>query len=63
MEGDEVCTPVLVNFFKGIPVVQVSCGDAHVAALTRDSDVYTWGCGEFGKCDPMSQAGLYGAVG
>jgi len=30
-------------------VQQVSCGDAHVVALTEAGDVYTWGCGEFGQ--------------
>ena len=29
--------------------LQVSCGDAHVVAITRNGDVYTWGCGEFGR--------------
>ena len=28
---------------------QVSCGDAHVIVLTKSGDVYTWGCGEFGR--------------
>ena len=48
-EGDSVCTPVLVEFFNDKPVEQVSCGDAHVIALTKDGEVYTWGCGEFGR--------------
>ena len=47
-EGEEVCTPVLVDFFSSRPVIQVACGDAHVVALTKDFEVYTWGCGEFG---------------
>ena len=48
-EGDAVCTPKLIDFFSGIQVSQVSCGDAHVVALTDAGDVFTWGCGEFGK--------------
>ena len=48
-EGDEVCTPVLIEYFSSRPVDKVSCGDAHVVALTRDGEVYTWGCGEYGK--------------
>ena len=28
---------------------QVSCGEAHVIALTKSGEVYTWGCGEFGR--------------
>jgi alpha-tubulin suppressor-like RCC1 family protein len=30
-------------------VSEISCGDAHVAALTKEGEVFTWGCGEFGK--------------
>ncbi|KAK2194294.1 hypothetical protein NP493_116g01001 [Ridgeia piscesae] len=48
-EGSEVCTPKLISFFAGTRVQQVSCGDAHVVALTEAGDVYTWGCGEFGR--------------
>ena len=29
--------------------LQISCGDAHVVALTKDGEVYTWGCGEYGR--------------
>lgn len=49
-EGDEVNTPILVEFFTGRPVEQVSCGESHIVALTKDNEVYSWGCGEFGKC-------------
>lgn len=48
-EEDEVLSPVLVEFFHDNPVQEVSCGDAHVVTLTRCGNVYTWGCGEFGK--------------
>ena len=46
---DSVSTPGPVDFFTSRPVAQVSCGDAHVVALTREGEVYTWGCGEFGQ--------------
>ncbi|KAK7496905.1 hypothetical protein BaRGS_00011885, partial [Batillaria attramentaria] len=46
---DEVLVPQPIEFFLDHPVLQVSCGDAHVAVLTRYGDVYTWGSGEFGK--------------
>ncbi|XP_021346577.1 serine/threonine-protein kinase Nek9-like isoform X2 [Mizuhopecten yessoensis] len=48
-EGDEVLVPILVDYFNTRPVAEVSCGQCHVIALTRDRDVYSWGCGEFGR--------------
>ncbi|XP_062587241.1 serine/threonine-protein kinase Nek9-like isoform X2 [Saccostrea cucullata] len=48
-EEEEVLSPLLVPFFSSNPVDEVSCGENHVAALTKDGDVYTWGCGEFGR--------------
>lgn len=52
--GSEVLEPQQLNFFLNIPVEQVSCGDNHVAVLTRNREVYTWGCGEYGMCLPFS---------
>ncbi|ELT98382.1 hypothetical protein CAPTEDRAFT_123860, partial [Capitella teleta] len=46
---DCACSPSLVSFFVNRPVLQVSCGDAHVIALTKEGEVYTWGSGEFGR--------------
>ncbi|XP_048735252.1 serine/threonine-protein kinase Nek9-like isoform X2 [Ostrea edulis] len=48
-EEDAVLSPLLVPFFSSNPVEEISCGENHVAALTKDGDVYTWGCGEFGR--------------
>ncbi|XP_069118156.1 serine/threonine-protein kinase Nek9-like isoform X1 [Argopecten irradians] len=48
-EGDEVLVPIPVDFFNTRPVAEVSCGQCHVMALTRDREVYSWGCGEFGR--------------
>ena len=48
-EEDDVLTPCLLKCFSSSPVDQVSCGDAHVVVLTKDSKVFSWGCGEFGK--------------
>ena len=48
-EGDEVFVPTLVQFFSSRPVEQVSCGESHIVALTKEKEVYSWGCGEFGK--------------
>ncbi|XP_071962810.1 serine/threonine-protein kinase Nek9-like isoform X3 [Antedon mediterranea] len=47
--GDDVSYPVLVNFFQGNPVQQISCGHNHVVALTKSGEVFSWGCGEFGR--------------
>ncbi|XP_022111310.1 serine/threonine-protein kinase Nek9-like, partial [Acanthaster planci] len=48
-EGDEVTEPILVELFSSKPVEQVSCGESHIVALTKDKEVYSWGCGEFGR--------------
>ena len=52
-EGDEVIYPLLLNFFSNRPVQEVSCGDNHVVVLTQNREVYTWGCGEFGKLSTL----------
>lgn len=48
--GPEVLEPMQLNFFLNNPVEQVSCGDNHVVVLTRNKEVYSWGCGEYGRC-------------
>eukprot|EP00105_Crassostrea_gigas_P042340 XP_019926488.1 PREDICTED: serine/threonine-protein kinase Nek9-like [Crassostrea gigas] len=48
-EDDTVLSPVPLPFFSSNPVEEISCGENHVAALTKDGEVYTWGCGEFGR--------------
>lgn len=47
--GSEVLEPVLLEFFQERPVRQVSCGDNHVVVLTHKGDIYSWGCGEYGR--------------
>ncbi|XP_034433089.1 serine/threonine-protein kinase Nek9 isoform X1 [Hippoglossus hippoglossus] len=47
--GIEVLEPVLLEFFEERPVRQVSCGDNHVVVLTQSGEVYSWGCGEYGR--------------
>ena len=47
--GDEVLLPRKVDKFTNLKVLQVDCGDAHVVALAEDGEVYTWGCGQFGR--------------
>lgn len=48
--GAEVLEPMQLDFFLSNPVEQVSCGDNHVVVLTRNKEVYSWGCGEYGRC-------------
>ena len=48
-----VIYPLLLNFFSNRPVQEVSCGDNHVVVLTPNREVYTWGCGEFGKLSTL----------
>lgn len=43
--------PALVRALDGVPLVSVAAGLAHTAVVSRDGDVYTWGCnctGELG---------------
>ncbi|KAL2099448.1 hypothetical protein ACEWY4_005928 [Coilia grayii] len=47
--GQEVLEPVLLEFFTERPVQQVSCGDNHVVVLTHRREIYSWGCGEYGR--------------
>lgn len=49
VSGPEVLEPMQLNFFLSNPVEQVSCGDNHVVVLTRNKEVYSWGCGEYGR--------------
>ncbi|XP_029350046.1 serine/threonine-protein kinase Nek9 isoform X2 [Echeneis naucrates] len=47
--GIEVLEPVLLEYFEERPVRQVSCGDNHVVVLTQSGEIYSWGCGEYGR--------------
>ncbi|XP_061599731.1 serine/threonine-protein kinase Nek9 [Cololabis saira] len=47
--GMEILEPVLLEFFEERPVRQVSCGDNHVVVLCQSGDIYSWGCGEYGR--------------
>ncbi|XP_052769678.1 serine/threonine-protein kinase Nek9-like isoform X2 [Mya arenaria] len=54
-DSDEVTSPVCVETFANLPVQEIICGDNHVVALTKNGDVYTWGCGEFGRLGQGSE--------
>ncbi|XP_011615278.2 serine/threonine-protein kinase Nek9 isoform X1 [Takifugu rubripes] len=47
--GTEILEPVLLEFFEERPVRQVSCGDNHVVVLLQSGEIYSWGCGEYGR--------------
>ncbi|XP_071833367.1 serine/threonine-protein kinase Nek9-like isoform X3 [Apostichopus japonicus] len=47
-EGEEIDSPLEVTFFHGKPVEQVSCGEKHILALTREKEIFSWGCGDKG---------------
>ncbi|KAM9355138.1 serine/threonine-protein kinase Nek9 isoform 2-T2 [Pholidichthys leucotaenia] len=47
--GTEILEPVLLEFFEERPIRQVSCGDNHVVVLTHNGEIYSWGCGEYGR--------------
>lgn len=47
--GMEILEPVLLEFFEERPVHQVSCGDNHVVVLTHSGEIFSWGCGEYGR--------------
>lgn len=50
-ESGHIYEPTLVPFFNenDLKIQQVSCGYSHVVALTTNNQVYTWGCGEYGR--------------
>ncbi|XP_050020578.1 serine/threonine-protein kinase Nek9 [Alexandromys fortis] len=59
VSGPEVLEPKQLDFFLSNPVEQVSCGDNHVVVLTRNKEVYSWGCGEYGRLGLDSEEDYY----
>ncbi|KAM7155115.1 serine/threonine-protein kinase Nek9 isoform 2-T2 [Molossus nigricans] len=57
--GPEVLEPMQLKFFLNNPVEQVSCGNNHVMVLTRNKEVYSWGCGEYGRLGLDSEEDYY----
>ena len=41
--------PRVVEALRGKDVVDISCGGAHSAAITRTGELYTWGKGRYGR--------------
>jgi NIMA (never in mitosis gene a)-related kinase len=50
VEQEKSCTvPVPVPLPENLHIEQISCGDTHVMALTRSKEVFSWGCGKYGR--------------
>jgi len=47
--GENVLTPYKVEAFDGKFVKRIASGDSHVVVVTREGEVYAWGCGEYGR--------------
>ena len=41
-------TPRLVELLENVHIQQISCGDAHTVALSKDGKLYSWGGGGCG---------------
>eukprot|EP00730_Choanoeca_flexa_P002323 TRINITY_DN11005_c0_g1_i4.p1 TRINITY_DN11005_c0_g1~~TRINITY_DN11005_c0_g1_i4.p1 ORF type:complete len:869 (+),score=172.25 TRINITY_DN11005_c0_g1_i4:243-2609(+) len=48
LDSDNAMFPIPIPLFAHKPVLSVSCGRNHVAAMTEDG-LYTWGSGELGQ--------------
>lgn len=46
---EDVGTARMVEALLGFEVTRVSCGDAHIAAITSDNECFLWGCGTNGR--------------
>ena len=41
--------PRLIEALKSKRVRDIACGSSHSAAITSSGELYTWGCGEYGR--------------
>ena len=41
--------PRLIEALKSKRVRDIACGSSHSAAITSAGELYTWGCGEYGR--------------
>ncbi|KAI5932354.1 E3 ISG15--protein ligase HERC5 isoform X2 [Manis javanica] len=42
-------TPEIVEHLSGVPLVQISAGEAHSMALSMSGNIYSWGRNDFGQ--------------
>ncbi|KAK2561835.1 Serine/threonine-protein kinase Nek9 [Acropora cervicornis] len=47
--------PKPIEELHGIPIKQVACGDEITACITVSKEVYSWGCGEYGRLGQGSE--------
>lgn len=50
--------PRIVRSLLGLKIMSLSCGDQHIAAITSQGRVYTWGKGAFGRLGHRSEEDL-----
>jgi len=50
-DTDCVYKPIKIPYFhvNKIRVKKIACGDSHCIALSENNQIFTWGCGEFGR--------------
>ncbi|XP_001946936.3 serine/threonine-protein kinase Nek8 [Acyrthosiphon pisum] len=48
-DWNSVSRPKLIDFLLKVDVVKISCGNYHLAALTNEGQLYTWGRGNHGQ--------------
>ncbi len=50
-DGDCVYTPIKIPYFyvNKIKIKKIACGDSHSLALSENNQIFSWGCGEFGR--------------
>ena len=46
-EIEEISTPTKISSLP--PIMDIACGESHVAAISSDGEVYVWGDNEFGQ--------------
>ena len=42
-------SPTSIEFLKDKDIIDIACGGAHSAAITRSGKLYTWGRGRYGR--------------
>ena len=46
---DSTPTPQIVEHLSGVPLAQISAGEAHSMALSMSGNIYSWGRNNFGQ--------------